>query len=306
MADAAFLAVDWGTTNLRAWTVGRDGAPLQHWEAPLGVGRLPPGGAAQAFREQVRPALDAHALPALLSGMIGSTLGWVEVPYLPCPADAETLARGLRRIEGEGAPVWIVPGLKGPGVAGTDVMRGEETQIIGWLAEDPARRQGRRIVCHPGTHAKWARIEDGRIARFNTVMTGELFDVLSRHSVLRTGPDAQDSDEAFEAGLTAAGDGSALAARLFSARSRVVSGEMPGAWANSYLSGLLIGAEAACAPALLGADPDEPVAVVGDPRLQRLYRRALERAGRKVQTYSGDAASLSGLNALWREVGGTA
>src|SRR5438477_4894503 len=123
-------------------------------------------------------------------------------------------------------------------------MRGEETQILGWLALNPERRDGRHVLCHPGTHAKWVLIEDGRIVRFVTAMTGELFAVLSQHSVLKTDAPADD-DAAFDLGLAAADGGGALAARLFTARARVVGGDAPASSTPSYLSGLLIGAEVA-------------------------------------------------------------
>ncbi|MGC1305554.1 MAG: 2-dehydro-3-deoxygalactonokinase, partial [Caulobacteraceae bacterium] len=215
MTEPAFLAVDWGTTNLRAWTVDRDGSPLAHQEFPLGVSRLKPGEAAVVFHDTVRLALNADRLPALIAGMAGSNLGWKEVPYVDCPADAATLAAAIGYIEGQDPPVGIVPGLRdrrlgGAGLEGPDVMRGEETQLVGWLAQDPARRRGTHLVCHPGTHAKWAVIADGRIERFVTAMTGELFSVLTQHSVLKGG-EGDAEGPGFDLGLAAAGDGSALA-----------------------------------------------------------------------------------------------
>src|SRR5206468_2909285 len=154
------------------------------------------------------------------------------------------------------------------------------------------------LVCHPGTHAKWIQIDDGRVTRFVTAMTGELFAVLSAHGVLKSSAPAQDED-AFDAGLAAAGDGGALATRLFSARARVVEGGAPPDSTPSYLSGLLIGAEAASAPQMLGAAPDAPVVLLGDPALCRWYARAL---GRQVHgIHNGDEATLAGLALLNRE-----
>ncbi len=296
----SFLACDWGTTNLRAWRLGADGAVEAARDFPFGVSKLQPGQAEQVFRDQVRPALDAQALPALLCGMIGSNLGWRAVAYLDCPASAADLARGLVEVEGGPAPVRVVPGLRGPGLEGApDVMRGEETQIIGWLALEPERLRGRHVVCHPGTHAKWALIEDGRIVRFLTAMTGELFEVLRRHSVLRT--EARPDDEAaFDLGLKSAGDGGALASRLFTARSRVVAGGLAPDAAAAYLSGLLIGAEVAALPGLLGLEAGSTVAVVGEGALTRWYGRALEARGWRAGLYDGDQAVLSGLAALFR------
>jgi 2-dehydro-3-deoxygalactonokinase len=299
MSKAVFLACDWGTTNLRAWVVGEDGKVVRSRDFPLGVAKLAPGEAARRFRDEVRPGLVAEDLPAVLCGMIGSTLGWAVADYLPCPAGADDLRKALLRVEGGRYPVHIVPGLRCAGPAGaSDVMRGEETQLIGWIARAEERQRGRWIVCHPGTHAKWIEIIDGRVNRFVTAMTGELFALLSKHSVLKTDAPADDA-AAFDEGVVAAGDGGALASRLFSVRARVVSDGKPEASAASYLSGLLIGAEVASAPLLLDITPDTPVAIVGEPGLCRWYARAL---GHRPHTlHDGDKAALAGLRALHQE-----
>jgi len=295
MARAELLACDWGTTNLRAWTLDAGGAVVAHREFDLGVSRLQPGEAARRFAEEVRPAMAAEQLPAMLCGMVGSTLGWTVAPYADCRAGLPELADRLI----EAAPgVRIAPGLRCEGIAGApDVMRGEETQLMGWIAQAPERARGRHVVCHPGTHAKWVLIEDGRIVRFVTAMTGELYAVLSRHSVLKSeGP--ADDDAAFDEGLAAAGGGEALAARLFTVRARVVGGDAKPASTPSYLSGLLIGAEVAATPRLLGVRGAEPVALLGDAALCGFYRRALDRLGIANQTFDGEAAALAGLFAL--------
>ena len=291
-----FLACDWGTTNVRAWVVGEDGAPGPERGFPLGVGRLRPGEASIRFREEIRPGMNAEGLPALLCGMIGSNLGWTPVAYVPCPTSMADLASGLVTVSGGEAPVRIVPGVRGPGAfGGSDVMRGEETQILGWAARHAPT--GEHLVCHPGTHAKWAVVRDGRLKRFATVMTGELYAVLSRHGVLAT--DGADDDEAaFAEGVEAAGDGSALAARLFTGRTRVVADGRPASGTASYLSGLLVGADAATGPDLVGWSGDPRVTLIGEPVLCRRYRPALERRGWTVDTYDGDRAVLDGLTTL--------
>jgi 2-dehydro-3-deoxygalactonokinase len=298
----AFLACDWGTTNLRAWLVDETGSVLRDRDFPLGVSRLGPGQAAARFASEVRPAMRAEGLPALMCGMIGSNLGWTVVPYRDCPADLGTLAAGVAEVGNEGPFVRIVPGLRCEGIAGApDVMRGEETQILGWVAAKSERTVGRRVLCHPGTHAKWALVEDGRLTRFVTAMTGELFAVLGRHSVLKSEA-PPNHDSAFDAGVDAAGDGGALSSRLFTARSRVVAGGEDAVTTPSYLSGLLIGAEIAAVPRLLGVE-GEPVEVLGDPALCAWYCRALARRGVAAAVHDGEAAALSGLRALHQEGG---
>ncbi len=297
MADGAFLAADWGTTNLRAWRVGADGAVLQSADFSLGVSRLAPGEAATRFEAEVRPALGAEGLPALLCGMIGSTLGWTVAPYIDCPTSPETLAAGLI----EAAPgVRIVPGLRCVGLVGPDVMRGEETQILGWLAADAARARGRHLLCLPGTHSKWVKIEDGAVTRFVTAMTGELYALLGAQSVLRFGPGQAQDLEAFDRGAAAAGDGGALSARLFSLRGLTLAGLVSPATAPSWLSGLLIGAEIAGLWPLMAGDAPGRVEFVGEPSLCALYARALGAKCSHFGLTDGQAAAIDGLKAIWK------
>jgi len=300
MGEAALLACDWGTTNLRAWTLDAEGRPLASREFELGVSRLAPGEAARRFASEVQPALGAERLPAILCGMVGSNLGWTVAPYADCPAGLDELARAMVPVDAPGGWARIVPGLKSEGFGGLgDVMRGEETQLFGWLAQNPARTRGRQLVCHPGTHAKWMVVEEGRLIRFVTAMTGELFAVLSRHSVLKSEA-AADDEAAFAEGLAAAGDGGALAARLFTVRARVVGQGRDPAGAPSYLSGLLIGAEVASVPALLGVEAHAPIALLGDAGLCARYGRAFEARGLAYETFDGEAAAIAGLFALYK------
>jgi 2-dehydro-3-deoxygalactonokinase len=300
MAHPALLACDWGTTNLRAWTLDAEGRVLAAREFDLGVSKLKPGEAAQRFQEEVQPALQAFDLPAVLCGMVGSNLGWTTAPYLDCPVGLCELARALVAVEAHAAWVRIVPGVRGEGLAGADVMRGEETQLFGWLALNPERARGRHVVCHPGTHAKWMVVEDGRLTHFVTAMTGELFAVLGKHSVLKSDAAANDA-EAFAEGLAAAGDGDALAARLFTARARVTGRGKPPESTPSYLSGLLIGAEVASMPRLLGVGADTRIALLGDAALCARYRQAFDARGLDCETFDGEAAAVAGLFALYNK-----
>lgn len=297
MTRPAFIAGDWGATNLRVWVVGEGGDVLARRDFPFGVSRLKPGEAAARFEGEVRPALGAESLPALLCGMIGSTLGWTTAAYLICPASLAALPGSLT-IAAPG--VRIVPGLRCRGLAGPDVLRGEETQVLGWMAGGPPRTAGRHLLCLPGTHAKWVRLADGRIDRFVTAMTGELHGLLTSHGILRSHGSRADS-AAFDEGVEAAGDGGALSARLFSARSRVLAGDLPAASTASYLSGLLIGAEIAALWPLMRDTATDAVGLIGDAALCGWYRRVLIAKGAAVTVTDGEAASLAGLEAIWRE-----
>ncbi len=303
MASGPFLAVDWGTTNVRAWRLGESGAVDGRAEFPLGVSRLPPGEAVRRFEAEVRPALGAETLPALLCGMIGSNLGWTLAPYLDCPASPRALAGALVRA---GPDAWIVPGLRCEGLAGPDVMRGEETQVLGWLAADPARERGRHGLCLPGTHAKWVVLEDGAVSRFATAMTGELYDLLGAHGVLRfpprEGPSPPLDDAAFDAGVRAAGDGGALSARLFGLRGLTLNDRLDPASAPAWLSGLLIGAEIAALWPLVGKGVGGEIHLVGESRLTDLYGRVLAARGLAWSAASGEDTVLSGLRRIWSEI----
>ncbi|HXQ14070.1 MAG TPA: 2-dehydro-3-deoxygalactonokinase [Caulobacteraceae bacterium] len=293
---AALLVCDWGSTRLRAWTLDRAGEVVAHAAFALGVNHLAPGEAARRFDEEVRPSLGAHGLPALLCGAIGSNVGWRAIPYVDCPTGLEQIAAGVTPVRDD---VWIVPGLRCEGLGGVcDVLRGEETKALGWLGLDPDHRRGRRLVCQPGTHPKWLAVEDGRFVRFLSAFTGELFATLSEHSILRNDSEAHDP-AAFEAGLAAAADGDALLNRLYTARSRVAGGGAAPESTGSYLSGLLIGAEVAATPRLLGLD-GELVVLLGDKPACDRYAMAMNRRGIATSHADGDTAVLAGLVSIAR------
>ena len=296
---AALLVCDWGSTSLRAWTLDQTGDIVAHAAFPLGVNSLAPGEAPRRFDEEVRPALGGGTLPALLCGAIGSNVGWRAIPYVDCPSGLDQIAAGVAGVRDD---VWIVPGLRCEGLGGAcDVLRGEETKAIGWLGIDPHHRRGRHLVCQPGTHPKWLVIEDGRVTCFLSAFTGELFAVLSQHSILRNDGEAHDP-AAFEAGLAASAEGDALLNRLYTARSRVAGGGADPAGAGSYLSGLLIGAEVAATARLLGLE-GAPVVLLGDSAACDRYAAALNRLGVATSHADGDAAVLAGLVAIARSRG---
>ena len=299
MPTPALLACDWGTTNLRAWVLDDAGGVLRSADFPFGVSQIAAGEPPARFA-QVRAALSAQDLPAMLCGMVGSNLGWTLAPYVDCPAGLAQISARLTAAPDTEGRVRIAPGVRWDGFNGQgDVMRGEETQLFGWLGADPVRASGRRLVCHPGTHAKWMAVEAGRLAGFVTTMTGELFALLRANGVLRSDAAADDL-EAFDAGVQAAGDGEALSARLFTARARVVGLGRDPRSTPSYLSGLLIGADLAT-PRLLGFAADAPVVLLGDLALCGLYQRALAARGVASEGHDGQAAACAGLLALWRQ-----
>ena len=270
-SEPALVALDWGTTSLRAWLLDGRGRVLDSARAPRGVMQVAGGDFAGALGD-VTAAWPS--LPAIAAGMVGSAQGWVEAPYLPCPASPGDLAGAL--VQAPGRELWIVPGVLRPGDH-PDVMRGEETQIAGALALRPDLAADARLVL-PGTHSKWARVSAGRVASFTTYMTGELFAVLRDHSILgRTagsGP-GRDGDAAFLRGVDAARKADGIAPLLFSARALVLTGGIAPADALDYLSGLLISDELRSALAEPGGAP----LLIGEPALCARYARALARFG---------------------------
>jgi len=276
------IALDWGTSSLRAMLLGPGGTVLDRRSAALGIMQVGAGGFSAAFAEvagEWRAA--APDLPAVAAGMVGSAQGWREAPYVIGSAGPEELANGLVAVEsGSGAPVHIVPGVAVDGPP-PDVMRGEETQILGALAIRPELAENARLVL-PGTHSKWASLSGGRIAGFRTFMTGELFAVLRAHSILgRPARDARASpggdDAAFALGVATAREcRDGIAPLLFSARSRVLRAGLPAASSLDYLSGLLIGDEVRCA----APEGPETLAMIGDAALCNRYRQALALFGR--------------------------
>jgi 2-dehydro-3-deoxygalactonokinase len=299
MTKAAFIAGDWGTTRLRLYLCDAQGAVLARGD---GEGAAIPDHAARFAAAVAAWDADHGRLPAVLGGMVGSTIGWKEVAYLPCPAKAEAVAGAALRFSHDGRAIAIAPGLKCINPAGApDVMRGEEVQILGALRLDPALANGRHVFCLPGTHTKWAVVEDGRVTGFQTALSGELFQVLAGHSVLARDSGAVDvNSPAFTQGADFAHGKAGLLHTLFSARSRVVTGEMPKVDAASWLSGLIVGADVAGTSTLL--DIDGTVHLICTPELAALYAHALARCNLQSRAMDGDAAALAGLTYIYAEL----
>jgi 2-dehydro-3-deoxygalactonokinase len=284
-----FIAVDWGTTNRRAYRIDGRGECSDSFEDGRGVLSVEANefpGAAAEIRERLGD------LPLLLAGMVGSTRGWVEAPYVPCPASLGDLAERLIWIEP--GIIAIVPGLSILGEGRADVMRGEEVQLFGAIASGLIPETC--FVGHPGTHNKWVRVRNGRITDFRTVMTGELFAMLRDRGILAEmlGGEVSLGDsfrEGARRGLTAP----VLTAELFSVRAGVLLGAMDRESAPSYVSGLLIGADVGVGLEI--AEGAEMI-MMGDSDLTRLYAAAAQAGGHAAREIAGEAAFLAGAAAL--------
>lgn len=287
-AEAEWIAVDWGSSNRRVYAMRGDGSCVGRWADGSGVLAM----ARDDFpAEAVAIRARTGDLPMLLAGMVGSDRGWANAPYVPTPARLEDVAAAI---------CWVDPGRTGivPGVSQAgpqDVMRGEEVQILGAVHAGLSASDG--LICHPGTHAKWISVECGAIARFTTMMTGELFAMLQRHSVLAPQMTGEAKDgPVFRRGVSEALDGAVPQAALFAIRAAHVLGEGKGDGEGaSFASGILIGCEVAAA--LRGAG-DGPVTIIGRGDLAALYAVALSMVGRESCLVDDSAAFLAGMNAI--------
>jgi 2-dehydro-3-deoxygalactonokinase len=306
----ALVGLDWGTSFLRAYLYGGDGTVLERRARPWGIQHLPDGGYPAAFRGIAGDWREqCPTIPVLAAGMVGSRQGWREVPYVACPADPDTIAAGIVAFDTECGVLHLVPGISQAGDA-PDVMRGEEAQIVGAIVREPALAEDSLLVL-PGTHCKWARIQDGRVVRFTTYLTGELFAMLRDHSII--GRPARDAakeaakdaaatmpvcGDAFGRGVRTVRDGGAagIAGKLFTTRSLYLAGDLQVSDTLDYLSGLLIGEELRSVRAGLGSDRWPPCVLLGEPSLCSRYREALAAFG------AADVRSLedTGPVGLWQ------
>ena len=304
LANGALIAVDWGTSNVRARLVDAGGAVLAESTSDDGIAKLAPGEHEPAF---ARLVAGWPKIPAIMAGMIGSRQGWHEAAYLECPAATGALAQAVVRFRAaDGRPIAIVPGvmLKSAARDG-DVMRGEETQIVG-LIDGEADFDG--VAVMPGTHSKWVSIAGGVIRDFQTVMTGELFDLFAhksflRHSVAQESGDLTASPDFALAVRRTAADGLPFLAALFSVRARALIADADPADNLAYLSGLIIGGEIAAAKATGRLTPGTPLRIIGSRSLGRAYAKALAIAGFEARVLDGDALALAGLIHLARALG---
>ena len=272
MAAPLLIGLDWGTTSCRAYLIGKDRVLARNLDGP-GILRVENGAFGASFDAMIGPWIAAHGdLPVVLSGMIGSRQGWVEAPYARCPATADDIVRSLSRIDHEGRSLALVPGLSTENDGMPDVMRGEETQILGTLA---LTGQAEGLFVLPGTHSKWAEVRAGRIVSFRTFMTGEVFAALKDHTILgRMMADGPSDAPAFARGVTEAAaleSAGSLLHRIFATRTYRLFDKLADTALSDYLSGLLVGAEIAEAT----KGNRTAVTIIASPALAEHYTAAL-------------------------------
>lgn len=302
MTEPAFVAVDWGTSSFRLWLVDRTGDVLAERRSDEGMMAAAKAGFAGVLQSHLAAVRAPEHVPVLVCGMAGAKTGWVEAGYVDTSAPLSAILKQAARVPGEARDIRILPGIAQRDTKAPDVMRGEETQLLGALGLDAA---GEALVCMPGTHSKWVRVQDGTVAQFSTFMTGELFSVVSRETILSlavAGADEAEDVASFKAAVKAGYEAPAFAANLlFGARSRqLLFGGTPAA-ARETLSGTLIGVELAAG--LSGGVPEAGITLIASGRLAMLYRLAFDALSVTVTPIDADEAVRRGLSmaaaAIW-------
>lgn len=284
-----YIAIDWGSTNLRAWYYQND-VCVDSRQTTAGVTRLN-GKSPQAVFEEVTRGWREAKTPVLMAGMVGSNAGWKIAPYLPCPARFTSLSEQLMPVLEN---VWIIPGMSVQSSESCNVMRGEETQLLGAKTLLPAP-----LYIMPGTHCKWVHADELTVQDFRTVMTGELHHLLLSHSLVGAGlPEQRASLSAFTAGLERGANDRDLLPRLFEVRAAHVLGELPREEVSEFLSGLLIGNEVAAMTRHYALTARQSVTVVASPSLSQRYVTALALLGFQAQVLDGDDAFQAGIRSI--------
>jgi 2-dehydro-3-deoxygalactonokinase len=302
MADATYVVVDWGTTSFRLWLMGEDGTVLGESRSREGMTTARDIGFSKVLDAHLAEVGAPSDTPVIMCGMVGAKQGWVEAGYVDVPTRLSEIASRAVSVPGQGRDIRILPGLAQRAAAAADVMRGEETQLLG---SSGSMNNVDCLVAMPGTHSKWVRVIQQEVRGFSTFMTGELFDVISKQSILQHAVKESagfDGDSpAFLAALDASYQEPELATnRLFSIRARGLLFSLSPTEAEATLSGLLIGLE--LAGALRQAPKDSPVILVASGKLRDLYEAAFRRLGFSFSTINADDAVRRGLSQAARDI----
>ncbi|POO56532.1 2-dehydro-3-deoxygalactonokinase [Agrobacterium rosae] len=304
MSDAAFVAVDWGTTSFRLWLMSKSGDILGERRSFEGMTTAMRTGFPEVLASHLAALSAPSGLPVIICGMAGARQGWVEAGYVDVPADLSDVLKGAVRVPGQADDIRILPGLAQRATETPDVMRGEETQLLGALSAD--YRTGDQLVCMPGTHSKWVSVSNLKVTGFSTFMTGELFDVITKHSILSH---AVSEAEAFTGDLpafrAAVADSYAnpqmATNRLFTVRSGQLLHGLSATDAKAKLSGTMIGLEIAGAHST--APKSAKVVLIASGALGALYKAAFDALSINFVTIDADEAVRHGLvaaaHAIW-------
>lgn len=294
MSEAAYVAVDWGTSSFRLWLIGRAGDVQGERRSDEGMMAAGKPGFAAVLQSHLESVGAGPALPVIICGMAGARQGWVEAGYVDTPAPLASILQHAVTVPGQNRDIRILPGIAQRNRSAPDVMRGEETQLLGVAGPETAAKA---LICMPGTHSKWVSVTGGTVERFATFMTGELFGTIARETILAhavAGADDAIDIDAFQSAVSAAAERPAFAANLlFQVRSgQLLHGGAPSA-ARERISGTLIGLELAAG--LAGEASAAGVTLVASGRLQRLYQLAFDTMSVAVRSVEAEDATRRGL-----------
>jgi len=303
MTTQHLIAGDWGTSNLRLYLCelnGNQTATILDTRFGPGISQIS-GDFEDKFFNLAQEWIEQYGTPpVLLSGMIGSSIGWKDAPYLTCPVDATQIAGGGMSFSARGLNFSILAGLRTTNPLGApDVMRGEELQLLGWIQQHQKQNE-RRLFALPGTHNKWALVKNGRVENFLTAFTGELFGLLRKNSILITDDNLVGFDsDIFMQGVAAIEQaGSAdLIHTLFSTRSKQVLGEIASVDALSYLSGMIAAADVLGAIKLFGEF--DGITIIGEPALTEQYWMVLNHLGLQAETCNPADIAITGFSLIY-------
>ncbi|MFD1745838.1 2-dehydro-3-deoxygalactonokinase [Rhizobium helianthi] len=295
MSEAAYVAVDWGTSSFRLWLMDRQDQVLAERRSGEGMTSASQTGFSTVLNMHLQAVQAGHSLPVIICGMAGARQGWVEAGYVDVPAPLSSVLKGAVPVNGESRDIRILPGIAQRSEDMPDVMRGEETQLLG-----SSQQGGSRLVCMPGTHSKWVSVAGETVKGFSSFMTGEVFEALSKHTILKHAmAEAQSFDghhPAFVAALQAAHARPAMFTNLiFTCRSGQLLHGLDATAAAARLSGILIGTE--MAGGLSIADRNTKIQLVASGKLQALYEAAFAALDLDFSTVDADLAVRKGLAA---------
>lgn len=298
MAEATYIAVDWGTSSFRLWLMDAGHTVLAERRSGEGMTTAAETGFAAVLDAHLAAVSAPDTAPVIICGMAGARQGWVEAGYAYAPAALASVLEGAVSVPGQSRDIRILPGIAQRTAEAPDVMRGEETQLLGAIG---TASSGKQLVCMPGTHSKWVNVEDSRVTSFASFMTGEVFDVLSKQSILKHAvAGAEGFDGSHPAFLTAVAKASGAPAMvtnlIFTSRSGQLLNGLDATSAAARLSGTLIGTEIAGGLFAAGGTV-ETIELVASGRLQGLYEAAFDALGLAYRTVDADLAVRNGLGA---------
>lgn len=304
--DQCYIAIDWGTSRLKAalcCTLANKSVEVLDEAECAGVQKNKLDFASTFLQITQNWRKDYGTLDVIMGGQIGSSIGWHQSPYVPCPVEPADIVTAMVNFECEGHNIFIVPGLSCTLANGHfDVMRSEELQVLGWLEASASHRNGTYLICLPGTHTKWILVKDGVIQMFKTAMTGELFDLLTHSSILIQAPSDIFDANSFDLGadFTLGSSSGNLIHGLFSVRTKQLFDQLTPTAANSYLSGLLIGSDVRAAMYAQEWDINdvERVIIIGESHISDLFKRVIKKQSNAVACFHGKQATVLGFAAV--------